>query len=69
LVFSKPVDVEVTKKDQYGRWIGVVQFNGTDANLNQIRLGMAWHYRLYEREQKAGDRLLYSLAENQARNQ
>ncbi len=28
-------------------------------NLRQIQLGMAWHYKQYEREQDVEDRSLY----------
>lgn len=41
--------------------------DGTDANLEQVKRGMAWHYKAYEREQPAVDRIAYADEENEAR--
>lgn len=68
LVFGKDVNVETSKKDRYGRWVAVIFVDGFDANLAMVAAGMAWHYKQYEREQSASDRLLYANAENQARS-
>ena len=68
LVFSKDVNVDTSKKDRYGRWVGVIFVDGVDANLAMVTAGMAWHYKQYEREQSASDRQLYANAENQARS-
>ena len=38
-----------------------------DAGLQQIRDGMAWHYKDYEREQSTEDRARYAAAETKAR--
>lgn len=67
LVFGKPVDVETTKRDRYGREIGKVLTAGLDVNLEQVRLGLAWHYKAYEREQPPQDRETYNAAEQVAR--
>lgn len=67
LVFSKAVQVETTKRDRYGREIGKVLVDGVDANLMQVQLGFAWHYKAYEREQPAIDRKAYADAESDAR--
>ena len=45
LVFGKQVQVEGDKEDRYGRLVGKVLVNGRDANLAQVKAGMAWHYR------------------------
>jgi len=42
--------------------------DGRDINLEQIRSGMAWHYKEYEREQTEEDRELYAGAEHEARS-
>jgi endonuclease YncB( thermonuclease family) len=42
LIFSKPVRVEVTTIDKYGREVGKVWIHGTDANLEQIKRGWRW---------------------------
>jgi endonuclease YncB( thermonuclease family) len=47
LVHSKQVTIEFQKKDKYGRTVGKVIHNGNDVCLEQIKLGMAWHYREY----------------------
>ncbi|TAG46805.1 MAG: thermonuclease family protein [Betaproteobacteria bacterium] len=66
-VFGKQVVIEGNKIDKYGRHVGKVLVNGTDANLEQVRAGFAWHYKEYEREQSSADRKLYSDAETSAR--
>ena len=67
LVHSKQVSVEFQKKDKYGRTVGKVIFNGLDVCLEQIKLGMAWHYKQYESEQTKEDREIYAQAELSAR--
>jgi endonuclease YncB( thermonuclease family) len=37
--------------------------NGQDANLGQVRAGMAWWYRKYQNEQTAQQRAAYEAAE------
>lgn len=67
LVFGKAVTVETTKRDRYGREVGKVLTGGLDVNLEQVRRGLAWHYKAYEREQPVEDRTTYSTAEQEAR--
>jgi endonuclease YncB( thermonuclease family) len=67
LVMGKPVDVEWSKKDRYGRIVGLVRVNGSDAGFEQVRAGMAWHYKAYSKEQSSEDRAAYSAAEDDAR--
>lgn len=67
LVYGKRAVVEGEKNDRYGRLVGKVLVNGLDANLAQIQAGMAWHYKLYQREQSEKDRQTYSAAEDAAR--
>ncbi|MDM7950091.1 thermonuclease family protein [Hydrogenophaga sp.] len=67
LVFSKTVTVETDKQDRYGRSVGKVLIDGKDANLVQVERGFAWHYKAYESEQSPSDRMLYDLAEREAR--
>jgi endonuclease YncB( thermonuclease family) len=69
LVHSKMVTVEFEKKDKYGRTVGKVLLNGTDVCLEQIKLGMAWHYKQYQSEQSKEDRDTYAQAEQTARTQ
>ena len=58
LIFGKDVEVVYEKTDQYGRLLGKVLLDGKDINLEQVRSGMAWHYKEYEREQSIEDRQL-----------
>lgn len=67
LVFDKQVLVEYSKQDRYGRTVGKILINGVDANLQQVKAGMAWHYKQYQREQSAADQMSYTEAEEQAR--
>ena len=67
LVFGRSVNVEWQKLDRYERIVGKVLINGQDANLEQVRRGLAWHYKKYEREQEPLDRATYSQAEIEAR--
>lgn len=67
LVFGRQVKVETEKQDRYGRTVGKVLVDGRDANLAMVVAGLAWHYKRYEGEQSATDRLLYAAAEQEAR--
>lgn len=67
LVFGKTVTLEGDKVDRYGRTVAKVILNGRDVNLAQIAAGMAWHYKKYDREQTANDRMLYGAEELNAR--
>jgi endonuclease YncB( thermonuclease family) len=67
LAYKQRVIVDTGKTDRYGRIIGKVTVNGQDVNLEQVRRGLAWHYKVYEREQAPGDRLAYAAAEKVAR--
>ena len=67
LVFNKQVTVEGGKQDRYGRDLGKIMQDGRDINLEQIRRGMAWHYKQYARDQLPQDRLTYAEAEATAR--
>ncbi len=50
LVYGKHVRIEVADTDKYGRTVGKVWVNGNDANLEQIKRGMAWVYKKYANE-------------------
>jgi endonuclease YncB( thermonuclease family) len=68
LVFGKLVDVEWSKQDRYGRIVGMITLAGVDINLEQIKRGMAWHYKQYQNEQSPEDREAYAESESQARD-
>lgn len=67
LVFGQSVTIEGHKKDRYGRTVATVLIGGTDAGLEQVKAGLAWHFKQYQREQSQADRKSYAGAEDQAR--
>ncbi len=66
LVYGKVVSVNWDKQDRYGRTVGKVLVNGTDANLAQIKNGYAWFYKKYQNELVLQDRLYYLHAQEAA---
>jgi endonuclease YncB( thermonuclease family) len=67
LVFQKPVEARCHKKDRYGREVCAVFVSLRDVGLEQIRQGMAWHYKEYQHEQTTQDRLVYRDEEEKAK--
>lgn len=66
LVYDKSVQVDWSKTDRYGRLVGKVLVNDLDANLEQVKRGLAWHYSKYKKEQVFEDRLMYLHAQRDA---
>jgi endonuclease YncB( thermonuclease family) len=66
LVHGRNVRAQCPKTDPYGREVCKILSEGVDVNLEQIRRGMAWHFKRYEREQPPLDRRAYSAAETEA---
>ena len=67
-VAGKFVVVDYSKRDRYQRILGKVLLSDQDMNLEQVRAGLAWHYKKYQKEQAQADRELYSEAEHEARD-
>ena len=67
LVYLKKVTVQSSGTDRYKRVLGKILLDGLDVNLEQVKRGLAWHYKHYERDQSPEDRVSYSYAETQAR--
>ena len=81
LVSGRIVTIEYEKRDRYKRIIGKVLVDPPgevfcmaldcvkkiDAGLEQIKTGLAWHYKYYQMEQSEEDRRLYSEDELEAR--
>jgi endonuclease YncB( thermonuclease family) len=67
LVFQKRVEARCHKKDRYGREVCAVFVSLRDVGLEQIRQGMAWHYKEYQHEQTTQDRLVYRDEEENAK--
>lgn len=64
---GKPARVLWTKKDRYGRIVGRLLVGDTDCGLEQVRAGLAWHYKRFEREQSEAAREEYAREEMSAR--
>lgn len=62
LVFGKQVTLATQAKDRYGRTVARVRAGGQDANREMVRMGAAWVYRQYNKDQS----LLAVEAEAQA---
>ncbi len=67
LVFNRDVTLDCGKTDRYKREVCVVMVDGQDANLAQVKAGMAWWYKQYQKEQTAQQRVSYEAAEASAR--
>jgi endonuclease YncB( thermonuclease family) len=67
LIFNKHVNVHWEKKDRYQRVLGKVTMEEQDICLEQVKRGMAWHYKQYQRDQTNEDRFKYGRAEREAR--
>ena len=68
-IYQREVTVDYKKFDKYKRIVGKVILGKQDVCLTMIELGMAWHYKDYEKEQSKTDRDLYSQAELKAREE
>lgn len=68
IVFNQNIVVLWEKRDRYKRILGKVLLNGQDVCLEQVKRGMAWHYKKYQRDQNPEDKAAYALAENKARD-
>ncbi len=67
MIYGHEVSVNWDKRDRYGRIIGKISADQRDVCLEQVRRGMAWHYKQYQRDQSPADRHAYAAAEEQAR--
>jgi endonuclease YncB( thermonuclease family) len=68
LVFGQTVTLDCGKEESYGRLVcKVLLRGGGDACLDQVKAGLAWHYKQFENEQTSEDRKLYAAAEDAAR--
>jgi endonuclease YncB( thermonuclease family) len=64
LASGKDVTLECENERSYGRLICKILLpDGEDADLDQVKAGMAWHYKQYQDEQSPADRAAYSAAE------
>jgi len=64
MISGKTVTLECENERSYGRLIcKILLANGEDVDLDQVKAGMAWHYKQYEDEQSPADREAYAAAE------
>ena len=52
ICFNKPLHVEIETIDRYGRTVGTATCKGVNANIEQIKNGMAWVYVKYTKDKK-----------------
>ena len=69
MVHGKQVLVDYQKKDKYGRVVGKVLLNSVDVCLEQVKRGMAWHYKQFANEQSKTDQESYAHADLTAQAQ
>ena len=55
LCFGKNVKIVSTKTDRYGRTLGYVYVDGKCVNEELLKLGLAWHYKQYNKDKKLSD--------------
>jgi endonuclease YncB( thermonuclease family) len=67
MVAGRDVTIIGTKLDRYGRLVATVIVGATNANLEQLRAGLAWYYRAYASDVAPELRPLYEAAEAQAK--
>jgi endonuclease YncB( thermonuclease family)/methylphosphotriester-DNA--protein-cysteine methyltransferase len=67
MVLGKQVSIFWNKVDKYRRTVGTIKLDGQDMNIEQVKAGLAWHFKKYADEQDPGDRITYAAAEQQAR--
>lgn len=68
MVLGKQVTIVWTKLDKYRRTVGTIMLDGQDVNIEQVKAGLAWHFKKYADEQDPADRATYAAAEVQARS-
>lgn len=50
MCFMKKAELRVVTRDRYGRTVATVVCDGTNANREQVRRGMAWVYDKYVKD-------------------
>ena len=64
LISNKSVELHCSDERSYGRLLCKILLpNQEDVDLDQVKAGMAWHYKQYQDEQSAEDRATYAAAE------
>ena len=64
MISGKTVTLECENERSYGRLICKILLpNAEDVDLDQVKAGMAWHYKQFQDEQSPADREAYATAE------
>ena len=64
LLSGNTITLDCENERSYGRLICKILLpDGEDACLDQVKAGMAWHYKQYQDEQSPADRAAYAAAE------
>lgn len=66
LIDRKRVKILSNSEDRYKRALGKVIYNNIDINLSLIKVGMAWHYKRYKKNQSKKDQVEYAYYEKLA---
>ena len=48
MVAGREVRIAWSKRDKYGRILGIIYIDGKDVNLEMLKAGLAWHYKKYD---------------------
>ena len=67
MVLGKRVTIHWSKVDKYRRTVGTIMLDGRDVNIEQVKAGLAWHFKKYQDEQTPEERVTYGAAEDAAR--
>ena len=67
LIESRRVTAKCIGVDRYKRSLCKIVANDVDLNLEQLKSGLAWHYKEYAYSQSEKDQEVYASAETQAR--
>lgn len=67
LAFRKNAIIIEKDVDRYKRIVGEVLVGDVNLNVEQIKQGFAWHYKRHQNQQTPAERIIYSKAEEFAR--
>ncbi len=67
LAYNRTAEADCRKTDRYRRKVCVVFVGNKDVGLEQIKVGMAWWYQQYSKEQSRQERSDYEQAESLAK--
>jgi micrococcal nuclease len=55
LVFNKTISIKIETIDRYGRYVADIYFEGQHVNAEMVKLGAAWVYRKYVKDESLYD--------------